>query len=55
MAFFVYGFAKSDRANIRPDELRAFRMLAGKMLAFGDDALAATIENRTITEIKCHD
>jgi len=27
-AFFVYGFAKSDRDNIRRDELKAFRTLA---------------------------
>src|SRR3990172_2157019 len=30
-AFFVYGFAMSDRDNIRRDELRAFRKLAGEM------------------------
>jgi hypothetical protein len=37
-AFFVYGFAKSDRDNIRRDELKAFRKLAGEMLAFDDKA-----------------
>jgi hypothetical protein len=29
-AFFVYGFAKSDKDNIRRDELKAFRKLAAK-------------------------
>lgn len=33
-AFLVYGFAKSDRGNIRRDELRAFRKLADEMLGF---------------------
>lgn len=53
-AFFVYGFAKSDRDNIRQDELRAFRKLAGEMLALDDKALAAATKNGTITEIDCH-
>ncbi len=53
-AFFVYGFAKSDRDNIRRDELNAFRKLASEMLTFDDKALAAAIRNGTITEIECH-
>lgn len=53
--FFVYGFAKSDRDNIRRDELRAFRNLAGEMLALNDQALAAAMKNGTLTEIDCHD
>lgn len=53
-AFFVYGFAKSDRDNIRRDELKAFRKLAGGMLLLNDKALAATMRNGTITEIECH-
>jgi hypothetical protein len=53
-AFFVYGFAKSDRDNIRRDELRAFRKLAGEMLTLDDKALAAAMRNKTIMEIECH-
>ena len=53
MAFFVYGFAKSDRDNIRTDELRAFRSLAGEMLNLGDTALSAAMKNGTIVEIRC--
>lgn len=51
--FFVYGFAKSGRDNIRKDELKAFRKLADEMLALDDKALAASIKNGTITEIRC--
>lgn len=51
-AFFVYGFAKSDRDNIRADELKAFRKLAGEMLRLNDAALEAAIANGTITEIE---
>jgi len=53
-AFFVYGFAKSDRDNIRRDELRAFRRLADEMLGLGDAQLAATIANGTLKEVRCH-
>ncbi len=53
-AFFVYGFAKSDRDNIRRDELKAFRKLAGEMLALDDKALVAAMRNGTIMEIECH-
>ncbi|MBE0531189.1 MAG: type II toxin-antitoxin system RelE/ParE family toxin [Rhodospirillales bacterium] len=54
MAVFVYGFAKSDRDNIRPDELKAFRQLAAAMLSLGDAALAAATRNGTLREIECH-
>jgi hypothetical protein len=53
-AFFAYGFAKSAQDNIRPDELKAFRKLAGEMLNLDDKALAAAIGNGTIMEIACH-
>ncbi len=53
-AFFVYGFARSDRDNIRRDELKAFRKLAGQMLTLDDKALAAAMRNGTIMEIECH-
>ena len=53
-AFFVYGFAKGDRDNIRRDELKAFRKLAGEMLTLDGKALAAAMRNGTIMEIECH-
>ncbi|MGH7006546.1 MAG: type II toxin-antitoxin system RelE/ParE family toxin [Alphaproteobacteria bacterium] len=55
LAFFVYGFAKSDRDNIRGDELRAFRKLAGELLRLDEDALSAALANGTITEVQHHD
>jgi len=53
-AFFVYGFAKSDRDNISRDELKAFRRLADEMLALDDAALTAAMRNGTIMEVDCH-
>ncbi|MGQ0665039.1 MAG: type II toxin-antitoxin system RelE/ParE family toxin [Pseudomonadota bacterium] len=51
--FFVYGFAKSHRENIRADELKAFRKLAASMLGLDDAALAAAVKNGTLREIEC--
>ncbi len=50
-AFFVYGFAKSDRDNIAPDELKAFRKIATEMLKLDDRALIAAMANGTLTEV----
>ena len=55
LAFFVYGFAKSERDNIRPDELKAFRRLASEMLRYGEAELSAAMKNRTLREIECHE
>lgn len=33
--FFVHGFAKSDRDNIRDDELAALKRLAGEAITAG--------------------
>ena len=53
-SFFVYGFAKSDRDNIRKDELKAFRKLADEMLGLDEAGLVAAIGNGTITELVRH-
>ena len=38
LAFFVYGFAKSSRENLRRDELETFRLLADEYLHWTDRA-----------------
>ncbi|MGF1626913.1 MAG: type II toxin-antitoxin system RelE/ParE family toxin [Alphaproteobacteria bacterium] len=52
-AFFVYGFAKNARDNIRSDELKAFRRLADEMLSLDAKSLTAVIANGTVMEIDC--
>ena len=52
-AFFVYGFAKGDRASIQRDELQAFRKLASEMLVLDNKELKAAMKNGTITEVIC--
>ena len=52
--FFVFGFAKSSRDNLRRDELKAFRLLADEMLGMDQAGLRAVLSNGTITEVICH-
>jgi hypothetical protein len=54
-AFFVHGFAKSERDNIDSDELAAFRMLAAEMLAYDDAAIAAALSTGALTEVTDND
>lgn len=50
-AFFVFGFAKSDRDNIDREELDAFRKMAHHVLALTDDQLARLIASGQFMEI----
>ena len=52
-AFFVHGFAKSDRENLRRDELRGLRALADEMLGLDVPGLEAMLANGTISEVSC--
>ena len=52
--FFVYGFEKSDRANIFSDELEALQALASDLLALSGKKLSQAVEDTTLEEI-CHD
>jgi hypothetical protein len=48
--FFVYAFAKSDRANIGDDELKAFKADAKIDFALTDEQIAARLQNGTLYE-----
>ena len=50
-AFFVYGFAKNVRSNIRPDELKGLKMLAAQMLGYSDKKLEKAIKDRVLIEV----
>ena len=54
-AFFVHGFAKNDRANLRRTELRAVRALADELSGLDEAALDAMLANGTISEVICDD
>jgi hypothetical protein len=50
-AVFVYGFAKSDQANISGLELRAFRKLAVLLLSYDDRQLQTTLHSGALMEV----
>jgi hypothetical protein len=50
-AIFVYGFAKSDREDIEPDELVGFKKLAKEWFTLSDQKIDAMIKNQELTEI----
>ena len=52
-AFFVFGFAKNDLANIGPRELKAFKIVAKATLALDDLQLQEQLETQELTEVKC--
>ena len=55
LAFFVYGFAKSDRENLRRDELVTYRLLADGYLALDRKGLTAAQATGAIIEVECDD
>jgi hypothetical protein len=53
-AFFVYGFAKSDRDNIDADEAAMFKKAAGYVLGLSEAHLAELIGKGQFTEVRDH-
>jgi len=54
-AFFVYGFAKSDRANIREDENEQFKKMARHVLSLSDKQLSTLIGKGQFDEVESSD
>ena len=51
-AFFVYGFAKNERANVTAKELRALKMLAKELLSYSKASLAKATKAGELVEIE---
>jgi hypothetical protein len=49
--FFVYGFAKSQRANIDQKELRAFKNDAKDQFSLTDEQIAAWLRKKKLIEV----
>lgn len=54
-AFFVHGFAKSERANITQDELTALKELASAMLGFTETEIAKAVASGPLIEVRCNE
>lgn len=52
---FAFGFAKSDRANLAPDEVAAFKKAAAIVLALTQEEIAVWLATGMFTEIDCGD
>ena len=50
---FVYGFAKSERSNIEPDELVFWRKVAAAYLAMTDENIETAITSDELMEVYC--
>jgi hypothetical protein len=53
--FFVYGFAKSVRANISDTELKALRRLADELLNYGDVRIDKALGAKELIEVVTDD
>jgi hypothetical protein len=53
-AFFVYGFAKNQQANIGDEEAATFRKAARHVLELTDQQLATLIQNGQFSEVDDH-
>lgn len=51
-SFFVYGFAKNDKANVTPKELKALKALATTLLALDAEALRKAGDAGEISEVR---
>lgn len=50
-AFFVYGFAKSERENIQPDEMSFWREVASAFLRMDEAKLEIMLEEGEIKQV----
>jgi hypothetical protein len=50
-AFFVYGFAKNERANINAKQLKALKLLATQLLGYTNPALVKAINAGELIEV----
>lgn len=50
-AFFIYGFKKNERANIKPDELKALKQYAKELLAHDEAAINKMLKAGTMIEV----
>jgi hypothetical protein len=54
-AFFVYGFAKNERANISVKQLKALKLLATQLLGYSNPALVKATNVGELIEVNDDD
>lgn len=53
-AIFGFGFAKSDRSNLDPTELRTFCRLADVLPSMPRHDIEKALAHATLEEVTCH-
>jgi len=49
--FFMYGFAKNKQANVKPDELKALKLLAKQLLGYSQQDLDKAVNAGELIEV----
>jgi hypothetical protein len=52
-SFFVYGFAKSSKADLTPRELVAYQTIGRLLLGYDDNALKKAVAAKELLELTC--
>src|SRR5262245_48931789 len=52
-AVFLHGFAKSERANIRPDQLPKLKLIAQRWLGLDEKRIPRAINDGDLREVRC--
>ena len=50
-AFFIFGFSKSARSNLREDDLAVYKKAAKALLALSDQQIQRLIDVQALTEV----
>ena len=51
-AFFMYGFSKNQRSNIRTKEKKALRLMARELLGYSDKQVSQALKHGALIEIE---
>ena len=51
-AFFMYGFSKNQRSNIRTKEKKALRLMARELLGYSDKQVSQALKHSALIEIE---
>lgn len=51
-AFFIYGFSKNKKENIKDNELKELKFLSDLLLKYSNEELNISLEKGTIEEVK---
>jgi hypothetical protein len=51
-AFFIYGFAKNHRANVKPDELKVLKRMAKELLSYSNEEIKSALQQGVLIEVK---